>query len=545
MSKLSLGLDYGTNSVRGLAVDVATGEEVATAVFNYPSGESGILLDPNDPHLARQRPSDYLEGFVAVVRELGQTIDLTQGVGIGVDTTGSSPMPVAADNTALGSDPRFWDNLAAQVWLWKDHTGHDEAAEITAQANEGKFPYLAKCGGTYSSEWFWSKMLHCLRVAPEVIESCSSWVEICDWIPATLCGIDNPKNVKRSRCAAGHKAMFEEQWGGLPSAAFLNLLDPRLAAMRPKLYDEVHASDEIAGRLSQRFAEKTGLRAGIPVAVGAFDAHFGAVASGANPGTIVKIMGTSTCDCMVHPLDDPLPDVPGMCGIVRGSILPGFYGLEAGQSAVGDIFAWVSRFTSLPHDVLTRDAEASLPGQSGLLVMDWHNGNRTILVDPFLTGMVVGLTLHSKPGELYRACIEATAYGSLKIIDRMEEYGVEVERVVACGGIADKSPLAMQIYADVFNRPVFIARSSQTCALGSAIFGAVVAGEYPDTLSAQAKMAGLKDVVYLPKPENVAIYSELYRLYNSLHDSFGVKDHSESLYHVMRKLNEIREKTRG
>ena len=545
MAKYALGLDYGTNSCRALVVDVETGNEVAMAVFDYPSGEAGVLLDPDDPHLARQAPSDYIKGFVAVTKEVGKKVDLKDIVGLGFDTTGSSPMPVAADCSSLADAPEFKDELAANCWLWKDHTGYAEAAEITRKATEQKLPYLAKCGGTYSSEWFWSKMLKCLRVAPKVFEAAASWVEICDWIPAMVCGITDPKAIKRSRCAAGHKAMFEEAWGGLPSEAFLASLDPRLAKVRSKLYDTVETSDQLAGHVSARFASETGLKEGIPVAVGAFDAHFGAVASGASPGALVKIVGTSTCDCMVHPLADPLPDVPGMCGIVRGSILPGFYGLEAGQSAVGDIFNWVSKLTGHSHEELTKEADQIKPGQSGLLMLDWLNGNRTILVDPLLTGLVVGLTLHTRPAEVYRASIEATAFGALRIIERMEEYGVKVERVVACGGIADKSALTMQIYADVFDRPVYIARSDQTCALGSAIFASVVAGEYPDALTAQKKMGGLRDVSYQPDKGRAETYAKLYALYKDLHDQFGTICSADNLGRVMKSLISIREDVVG
>lgn len=545
VAKLSLGLDYGTNSVRGLLVNVQTGEEVASAVCPYPSGQAGILLDPNDPHLARQNPEDYLYGFVEVCQQLSHRADLSQVVGIGVDTTGSSPMPVAADNAPLSNDPRFKNELGAYVWLWKDHTSHAEAAEITEKADALGLPYLAKIGGTYSSEWFWSKLLHLARTSPSVFDAVASWVEICDWIPAAICGIRDPKLIQRSRCAAGHKAMFEEEWGGLPSKEFLASLDPCLADFRDNLYNTCHTSDEVAGHLSSEFAEKTGLRTGIPVAVGAFDAHFGAVASMVQPGTFVKIIGTSTCDIMVHPLDHPLPDIPGLCGIVRGSVVPGYFGLEAGQSAVGDIFNWVSSLTSKSHDELTQEALALKPGQSGLLALDWHNGNRTILVDPRLSGLVIGLTIHTKPAELYRACIEATAFGALRIIERLEEYGVKVERVVACGGIAEKSALAMQIYADVFGRPVHIARSEQTCALGSAIFGAVVAGEYADTLSAQAKIAGLKELAYTPNPESVKTYAKLYALYRDLHDAFGLKDAQPDLYPTMKQLLSIREEVLG
>jgi len=545
VAKIALGLDYGTNSVRALAVDVATGEELATAVFDYPSGEAGILLDPNDPHLARQNPSDYLAGFVAVVRAVGSQVDLGQVVGIGVDTTGSSPLPVRSDNTPLAADDRFKDDLGAYVWLWKDHTSFAEAAEITAAAQKQGQPYLAKCGGTYSSEWFWSKLLRFARSSPAAFAETASWIEICDWIPAVLCGVSDPRAIKRSRCAAGHKAMFEEEWGGLPSAAFLASLDPRLGEFRDQLYDAVYTSDKIAGHLSEEYATLTGLPAGIPVAVGAFDAHVGAVASMARPGTLVKIVGTSTCDCMVHPLDDPLPDVPGMCGIVRGSILPEFYGLEAGQSAVGDIFGWAARLTGRSHDELTKEAAQLKPGECGLLALDWHNGNRTVLVDPLLSGLIVGLSLHTTPADVYRACIEATAFGALRIIDQMQQYGVRVEDVVACGGIADKSPLTMQIYADVLERPVAIARSEQTCALGSAIFGAVVGGAYATAEEAQACMAGVRETIYHPNPATFEVYRELYGLYCDLHDAFGTRTYEQNLFHVMKRLKAQQERQNG
>ncbi len=539
MAKLTLGLDYGTNSVRGLVVDTATGEELASSVYNYPSGEAGVLLSAHDPHLARQNPQDYIDGFVAVARGLGKAVDLSDVVGIGVDTTGSSPMPIDADGNALSSHPELSSNLASYCWLWKDHTGYDEAVEITSKASA--YPYLSKCGGVYSSEWWWSKILKCARVAPDIFAAAYSWAEICDWIPAVITGTQKPELMSRSRCAAGHKAMFADEWGGLPSDDFLGSLDRRLVALRTRLYSEAKTSDHVAGKLTPEFADKTGLPLGIPVAVGAFDAHFGAVASAVGPGTIVKIVGTSTCDCMVHPLSEPLADVPGLCGIVKGSVLPGYYGLEAGQSAVGDIFNWVSRLTSVDHGTLNEGALALKPGQSGLLALDWNNGNRTILVDTRLSGLLVGQSLYTTPAEIYRAAVESTAYGALRIIERLEEYGVMVNRVVACGGIADKSKLTMQIYADVFGRPVAIAKSDQTCALGSAIFAAVAAGVFSDVQAAQAKMAGLRETVYLPDPERHAVYVMLYALYKELHDAFGTKDWSGNLYNVMKDLLKIRE----
>jgi L-ribulokinase len=544
MAKYAIGLDYGTNSVRALLVDVADGAELATSVFEYPSGDRGVILDPKDPNLARQNPQDYVDGFYATVREVLQGVDPQDVIGLGVDTTGSSPIPVDRSGQPLAFDERFKDEPAAMCWLWKDHTSFAEAREITEKAVQLGMPYLAKCGGTYSSEWFWSKILHCARTQPDVFEAAYSWVEFADWVPGYLTGNLEPSKVARSVCAAGHKAMYADDWGGLPSKEFLGALDPRLADLRDRLFDKAVPSDQPAGTLTKEVAERAGLREGIPVAVGAFDAHFGAVASGAKPGTLVKIIGTSTCDCMVHPLDLPLADVPGLCGIVKGSVLPGYYGLEAGQSAVGDIFNWFATFVGRSHEELTAGAMKLRPGESGLLALDWNNGNRTILVDPLLTGLLVGQTLHTSPAEVYRTLIEATAFGAYKIVKRLEEYGVSVDEVVNCGGIAEKSPLVMQIYADVMNRPMKVSRSAQTCALGSAIFGAVVGGAYSNAEEAQAKMTGVKDVVYTPDPAAAAVYERLFALYTELHDAFGTAEWSGSLGHVMKELIQIRHQAR-
>ncbi len=543
MPKLSLGLDYGTNSVRALLVDVENGAELASSVYDYPSGEHGILLDRRDPNLARQNPQDYLDGFYATVTEVLKGVDPADVIGLGVDTTGSSPMPIDREGNALSSHEEFKDDLAAYCWLWKDHTGYKEAQEITDSPLATV--YLAKCGGRYSSEWFWSKILRCARAAPKVFEAAYSWAEYCDWIPAQITGNKDPLTMARSRCAAGHKAMFADEWGGLPSKEFLASLDPCLADLRDRLYSESLTSDHKAGGVSAKTAAKTGLKEGTPVAVGAFDAHFGAVASGAKPGTLVKIMGTSTCDCMAHPLSETLADVPGLCGIVKGSVLPDCWGLEAGQSAVGDLFNWVARLTGRSHDELTEEGLRLKPGESGLLALDWNNGNRTVLVDAQLTGLMVGQTLHTTPAEMYLAAVEATAFGALTIINRFEEYGVWVEEVVNCGGIAEKSPFVMQIYADVCGRPMKVSRSAQTCALGSAIFGAVVGGAYATAEEAQSKMTGVKDRVYQPIPENVAVYRGLYALYRQLHDAFGTPDWSGSMANVMKDLIAIRQEARA
>lgn len=545
MAKYALGLDYGTNSVRALLVDVADGREVATSVFNYPSGEAGILLDSKDPNLARQNPADYIEGFFATTRAVLEGIDPSDVVGIGVDTTGSSPIPVDANGTPLGMLPEWKANLHAQCWLWKDHTSHAEAAEITAKAKEKGEPYLAKCGGTYSSEWFWSKILRCARVAPEVFAAAASWVEFADFVPAYLTGNTHPDKVVRGICAAGHKAMYNDAWGGLPSKEFLASLDPRLADLRDRLYNKAVPANHAAGTLTEEVAAKAGLKAGTPVAVGAFDAHFGAVASGAKTGTLVKIIGTSTCDCMVHPQSEPLADIPGVCGIVDGSVLPDYYGIEAGQSAVGDIFNWFVGLCGRTHEELTAGALALKPGESGLLALDWNNGNRTILVDPLLTGLVLGTTLHTSAAEIYRALIEATAYGAYKIIRRLEEYGVQVKEVVNCGGIAEKSALTMQIYADVCNMPMKVSRSAQTCALGSAIFGAVVGGAYATAEEAQAKMTGVKDKVYYPDPASAKVYSKLFGLYEQLHDALGIPGSEAKVGNVMKDLIAIRDSARA
>jgi len=556
--QFAIGIDYGTNSVRALVVDVADGSEVATSVYAYRSGKEGILLDPKDPNLARQDPADYIEGFTKCVRGAVRLAGKAPGfradrvIGIGVDTTGSTPIPVDRKGMPLALEPKFKKNLAAHAWLWKDHTGHAEAAEITDRARKSRTPYLAKCGGTYSSEWYWSKILHCKRTSPKVFDAAYAWVELSDFIPGLLTGTLDPHVIPRSICAAGHKAMYHDQWGGLPSARFLAGLDPELPRVRRRYAKQAVPADQTAGALTAAMAGKVGLPAGIPVAVGAMDAHTGAVGAGIKPGTLVKIIGTSTCDMMVVPASQDLADIPGLCGIVPGSIVPGMYGLEAGQSAVGDIFNWFVNYLAPgkytrkgdPHANLTRDADKLRPGESGLLGLDWNNGNRTILVDPLLTGLVVGQTLHTTAAEIYRALVEATAFGALTIIKRFEQYGVTVKDVINCGGIAEKNPFVMQIYADVLGRPMKISRSAQTCALGSAIFGAVVGGAYKTTEQAQRRMTGVKSKVYRPNKEAASTYAELYRLYRMLHDAFGTAGYKGSLYGVMKELIAIRDRVR-
>lgn len=554
----ALGLDFGTNSARALIVDPRNGKEVATAVANYTSGEAGIILDKRDPNVARQDPQDWIDAMVKCTRaalrqaKKVKSFKPEQIIGIGVDTTASTPLPVDASGVPLCRQAKFRRNINALAWLWKDHTSFAEAAEITDAARRDHPEYLAKCGGIYSSEWFWSKALHCIRVAPEVIDAASAWVEQSDYIPAVLTGNDSPATWKRSVCSAGHKAMYHADWT-LPAPDFLDKLDKRLGDLRRRgTYEVAYPSNQKFGGLSAAMAKTLGLVEGTPVAVGAIDAHLGAVGAGVKPGALVKILGTSSCDMMVHPNRAPLPDIPGLCGIVDGSIVPGCFGLEAGQSAVGDIFNWfVHQFDAgdKAHARLSAEAARLKPAQSGLLALDWNNGNRTVLVDPRLTGLLIGQTLHTTRAEVYRALIEATAFGARVIMQRFEEYGVKVEEVINCGGIAEKSPLVMQIYADVTGRPMKLSRSGQTCALGAAIYGAVVAGSRAgghDTVeAAQARMCGLKPKVYQPNRTSQMVYDVLYRLYRQLHDAFGTADYNGTLHNVMKELLDLRDAARG
>ena len=551
----TLGLDFGTNTVRALVVRCADGAELGTCVADYPSGEQGILLDPKDHHLARQHPGDYLSGLEkSVIGALAAArkqrgFDAAKIVGIGVDTTGSSPIPVDRQNRPLALDRKWRRNLAAQCWLWKDHTGWREAARITELAARHRPHFIAKCGNTYSSEWWWSKIWHCLAVAPEVFAAAWSWVELSDWVPAILAGVTDPTRIKRGICPAGHKALYCDEWGGLPDKEFLAMLDPKLADLRNRLYKKAYDATEPAGALSDEWAARLGLPAGIPIAIGEFDVHYGAIGCGVTEGTLVKVIGTSTCDCGVVSADKQVPDIPGICGIVKGAILPGYYGIEAGQSAVGDIFRWwaevVCEGDAALHAQLSKAAARLQPGQSGLLALDWNNGNRTILVDQTLSGLLLGQTLHTTRTEIYRTLIEATAFGARAIIERLKEYGVPLDRVVCAGGIAEKNPLLMQIYADVTGCTMLVAGSSQACALGSAVAAAVLAGTHRDFPAAQRAMTSIKRKQYQPDPAARKVYDQLYVLYRQLHDSFGGLNKSADLSRVMKNLLAIKEAQSG
>jgi len=531
----TIGVDYGTNSVRAVVVDTADGRVIGTKVFDYPSGEQGVLLDSRHPHLARQNPADYIEGLRVAVGGALKDADSDSSfardrvIGIGVDTTGSTPLPIDAANRPLAVNPRWQANLAAHAWLWKDHTSAAEAAAITDTDAKYNPELLAPIGGTYSSEWWWSKIWHCLKVAPDVFDAAASWVELADFVPAVLAGVHDSRSVVRCICAAGHKAMYSDAWGGLPPKSFLTRLDPKLSELRDRLYDTALPPGTPAGHLSADWARKFGLREGIAIAMGGFDAHYGAVGSGIRTGTLVKIIGTSTCDCAIAPASGDMRNVPGICGIVNGSIMPGYFGIEAGQSAVGDLLRWwvegICKGDQALHEQLSAEAAALAPGESGLMALDWNNGNRTILVDPRLTGLILGQTLHTTRAEVYRALIEATAYGARAIVERLREYGVAVDRVVCCGGIAEKNELFMQIYADVIGQPMLIAGSPQTPALGAALSAAVTAGAdaggYAGWQEAQDRMTRVKEKAFTPNPDARAAYDVLYGIYRELHDTFG------------------------
>ena len=543
MSKYTIGLDYGSDSVRSLIVNVETGEEVASVVYNYPRWKQQMYCDSNANQF-RQHPKDYLEGLEYTITEalkLAPDGVVENVVGISVDTTGSTPIAVDEKGVPLSLTAGFEENPNAMFVLWKDHTAVKEAEEINQLAKKWEIDFTRYEGGIYSSEWFWAKLLHVIREDAAVYRAAYSWVEHCDWIPAVLTGNTNPKTLKRSRCAAGHKAMWHEAFGGLPSEEFLIALDPLLSGLRDRLFKETFTCDVAAGNLNEEWAKKLGLSTDVVVGVGAFDAHLGAVGAEIEPYYLSKVMGTSTCDMLIAPSEDVGENVvAGICGQVDGSIVPGMLGLEAGQSAFGDIYAWFKRVLEWPlKNVLAEselldeaakqklieetsdniikklsEAAAELPiDESGVVALDWMNGRRTPDANQALKGAIAGLNLGSDAPRIFRALVEATAFGSRAINDRFIEQGVRIDGVIALGGVAKKSPLVMQIVADVLDMPIKVARSEQACALGSAMAAAVAAGVYPNTSEAQKKMGGGIETEYHPIPENVEKYKKLYAKY--------------------------------
>lgn len=541
-----LGLDFGTDSARALIIET-TGKEAASEVSYYPRWAKGLFCNP-DKYQFRQHPLDYIESMEAAVK--GALAKLPPGsgtniIGIGVDTTGSTPCAIDRNGIPLALLKEYHENPNAMFILWKDHTAVREAGEINHTAKHwGGVDYTKYEGGVYSSEWFWAKILHTLREDPLVRDNAYSWVEHCDWIPALLTGTQNPSSLKRSRCAAGHKAMWHQDWKGLPEEKFLKKIDPLLSGLRERLYQETDTSDVKAGDLTTEWAERLGLKPGIAVAVGAFDAHMGAVGAEISEATLVKIMGTSTCDVMIAaPKVIGKKLVAGICGQVDGSVIPGYIGLEAGQSAYGDVYAWFRKLLAWPLDTLLSESALLAPetaaklkeeietkiltklsseaakvdiNETTLIALDWLNGRRTPYADQTLKGVVAGLTLGTTAPKFFRALVEATAFGAKAIVERFREEGIPINQVIAIGGIAKKSDFVMQVTADVFNMPIKVARSEQACALGAGMFGAVAAGIYPDLPGAQNSMSGGFDKTYLPQPEAAQKYQKSYQKYLEL-----------------------------
>lgn len=556
MADCSIGVDFGTGSARAVVVSVENGEELGSCVYGYRGGKDGVILSGLDPNLARQEPREYFRGLEKCVggalAEASRRTALNVR-GIGIDTTGSTPVPVDEYCAPLSFSGEFEDDADAKAWLWKDHTASAEAEEITEKSRGWSTDYTEFTGGLYSSEWFFAKILRLARTNAKVYRAAASFVEHCDLMPAVLTGCPSPARVKRSRCAAGHKAMFSEKWGGLPADDFLAFLDPALSGLRSRLYSRVWTADRKAGGLCGEWAERLGLPEGTPVSCGAFDAHMGAVGAGIAPGRMVKIMGTSSCDMITAPAGEINDTIRGVCGQVEGSIIPGYTGVEAGQSAVGDIFGWFRDFvdwdrrgcsTEETWSRLEESASALRPGGSGLICLDWHNGNRNLLFDAELTGLVSGFTLHTRPEEVYLALIEGTAFGARVIMDRLKEYGVRIEEVIACGGLASKSPLVMKVYASVLNTPIRVSSSEQACARGAAIFGAVAGGCFACVPGAQKRMSAPPAETYEPDEGHAGTYDALYGLYRKLYDGFG-RGSPENMRAVMKELIKLKKIAAG
>lgn len=552
----SIGVDFGTESGRAVLVDVATGAELATAVYEYENGVIDAHLPaPDDdvrlaPDWALQDPEDYVRTFqVTVPSVLAQSgVDPAAVIGIGIDFTACTMLPTTADGTPLCRLAEFRRLPHAWVKLWKHHAAQPEADRINAVARERGEQWLPRYGGKISSEWFYAKALQILDEAPDVYRTADRLIEAADWVVWQLTGVET-----RNSCTAGYKAIWSKE-DGFPADAYFGALDPRFEqVVNEKMSRQVSRLGDRAGELTAAAAEWTGLRPGTAVAVANVDAHVSVpAATVTEPGTMVAIMGTSICHMV---LGERTATVEGMCGVVEDGIIPGLFGFEAGQSGVGDIFAWFFENAVPPEvhriaqqegigvpDLLEQHASALRPGESGLLALDWWNGNRSVLVDGDLTGLLVGTTLATTPGEIYRALIEATAFGTRMIIDAFESRGVAVNEIVACGGLPERNRLLMQIYADVTGREFRIAASSQTPALGSAMFGAVAAGTagggHDTIVDAASRMARLRDVSYRPNPDHRAVYDDLYTEYRVLHDYFGRGGND-----VMKRLKSIRART--
>ncbi len=540
MERYVVGIDYGTDSARALIVNPGNGDEIASAVHSYSRWGDGKFCKASE-NVFRQHPADYIEALEssvkAALKKAGASV-ASKISGIAVDTTGSTPVAVDKECSPLSLKSEFRNDPDAMFILWKDHSSVREAEEINALAHSGKFTdYTKYCGGTYSSEWFWAKILHTIRVNKKVADAAYSWLEHCDWIPALLTGCKDCASLPRSRCAAGHKAMWHKEFGGLPSDDFLKKLDPRLAALRKRLYSETACSDRSAGVLSPEWAARLGIKSkDVAVAVGAFDAHMGAVGGGIKEGALVKIIGTSTCDMIIAPMPKKEKLIRGICGQVDGSIIPGMLGLEAGQSAFGDFYAWFRNVLAWPlrnadtlqskksletieGEIIAKlsDEAKRIPLEKGVpLFTDWINGRRTPFADQTLKASACGFEMGSGAPEIFRGIVEATAFGSRRILECFTSQGVDVREIIALGGIAKKSPFVMQTLASTMNMPVKVVKSEQACALGAAVFASVASGIHPNVGEAQRKMAGGFEKTYRPEKKSSEILSLRYERYLKL-----------------------------
>lgn len=519
MRKYVIGVDFGSDSVRCLVVDAATGKEVGASVAEYSRWKAGEFCDPQKSQY-RQHPLDHVEAMerciVDALAPLGEEVSSCV-VGISLDATASTVALVDSEGTPLSLLPEFADHPDAMFVLWKDHTAIEESDRINEVAHSWGTDFTRYCGGTYSCEWAWAKVLHCMKNAPELFPKAYSWVEHGDWIAGLLTANTKPETMVRSRCIAGHKAMWHASWGGLPPWDFLKCVDPLLGHFEDHLFTETMSCDRKAGGLCREWALRLGLKEGIAVGVCGIDCHVGAVGAGITPGTLVKVMGTSTCDlavCRYEEIGDSA--LRGICGQVDGSILPGCVGLEAGQSAFGDVYAWFRRFSGKNFDELTSEAEQLSPTANDIVATDWFNGRRSPDADPRKTGTIIGLTLASTPAQVFKALVEATAFGSRAINERLSEEGVPIDRIVAVGGISRKSPYVMQTMADVMGVPIKVLGTDQACALGAAMIAACAAGLYPDIESAQRSMHAEISAEYIPEPARKAVYDVLYSVYHTL-----------------------------
>jgi L-ribulokinase len=543
--KLVIGIDFGSDSVRSVLVNVLNGEEVASSVFNYPRWRDGLYCNAAENQF-RQHPLDYIEGLEYTIKDClrkagGAIANAVKG--ISVDTTGSTPIAVNRSGTPLALTPGFESNPNAMFILWKDHTSVTEAAQINEHSTKFDTNYLKYVGGIYSSEWFWAKLLHILRTDNQVRVACHAWVEHCDWVPFLLTGGKHASEIKRGRCSAGHKALWAEEFGGLPGE-FLSSLDPLLSGFVSKSFTETYTSDQKAGYLSKEWAERLGLSTDVAIGVGAFDAHMGAVGGQIEPYYLSKVMGTSTCDILVapgHEMQGKL--VKGICGQVNGSVIPGMTGLEAGQSAFGDTYAWFKKIISWPLDnllknsavidaktadalrneiseriitELSRQAQLLPIDEENELAIDWFNGRRTPDADQTLKGAIAGLSLGSDAPKVFRSLAEATCFGAKSIVDRFIHEGIPVKGIIGIGGVAKKSPYIMQMMADVLGMPIRIHQFEHTCALGAAMFASVVADIHPTVEDAMAAMGKGFDVEYYPNKQLAGVYEKRYRQYHRL-----------------------------